>query len=919
VAGLVGRALELELIRGFIDRAEAGGAALVLLGEPGVGKTAVLDAGREMAAIAGFRVLRASGVQFEVDVTYSGLNQILLPLYPSIAGLPPAQRDALNVALGFGDGPAPERLIVANATLTLLREATVEQPLLIALDDLPWLDRASAGVLGLVARRLEGSPLGLLAAARTGDASIFESVGLPEHELQPLDEIAADSLIEVHHPALAPGVRRRLLAEACGNPLALIELPAALSEPQRSAAGALPPVLPLNRRLHAVFASSVSSLSPGARRLLLLAALDGSGDLRVVQASSGAPGGIDDLAASEQARLVYVDQTTHRLMFRHPLIRAAVVELSTHDERRRAHAALAGVFADQPDRHVWHLAEATVEPEERVASLLEESGHRVLRRGDATGAVAALIRSADLSPSGTDRGRRLAEAAYIGAEGTGELAGASVLLADAHRADPNLGGSVVAAAAAVFLLLNNDGDVTTAHRLLVGAIETGTHRWDASEVGLIEALYSLLLVCWYGGRAELWEPFYAALERLEPGPPALLDLYSKTFADPARTAAGALDVFDALAARLPEETDPTFIMRFASASVYLDRLAVSREGSWRIVRDGRRGGPAPARRQLGSLMHLCMEDYVTGRWEEEQQLADEGLEVCAATGYGFFEWYFLYHEALLAAGRGEFDASRDFADRMSAWALPRGVLTADLWTGHPRALAALGEGDFEEAFRQASAVSPAGVLAPYVPQALWVPLDLVESAMRTGRQAEAAAHVDALREANIAAISSRMALVQAGAGAIAAVDDHEAFALFDQAIAGPDADHWAWEAARVRLAYGERLRRARALTESRVHLTAALEAFEHIGARPWAVRAGNELRATGPTKPRADDFAARDALTPQEREIAQLAAAGLSNKQIGERLFLSHRTVGNHLHRIFPKLGVTSRAALRDALQARDD
>jgi DNA-binding CsgD family transcriptional regulator len=236
---------------------------------------------------------------------------------------------------------------------------------------------------------------------------------------------------------------------------------------------------------------------------------------------------------------------------------------------------------------------------------------------------------------------------------------------------------------------------------------------------------------------------------------------------------------------------------------------------------------------------------------------------------------------------------------------------------HLRTVVALGREDFEEAYQQATAISPAGVLAPYAPHALWVLLDVVEAAVRTGRREEAAAHVAAMRAANLGAISPRLALVCTAAAGMAAPDDQHdaALAWFEQAVAAPGAERWSFDLARVRLAYGERLRRGRATAQARVQLDAALAAFQQLGARPWIVRASNELRAIGGTgsRTRVVDPAS---ITRQEREIAMLAAAGLTNKQIGARLFLSHRTVGARLYQVFPKLGVSSRAALRDALAA---
>jgi DNA-binding CsgD family transcriptional regulator len=314
-------------------------------------------------------------------------------------------------------------------------------------------------------------------------------------------------------------------------------------------------------------------------------------------------------------------------------------------------------------------------------------------------------------------------------------------------------------------------------------------------------------------------------------------------------------------------------------------------------------------------MHLCLDDFLIGRWSESEELADEGIALCQKHGFAFFEWYFLYNKALVAAGCGRYDEAAALADDMTQWAAPRGVRSAELWAHHPRTLIALGNGEYDAAFRHASSLSPAGTLASHVPHALWVMFDLIESAMRTGRQTDAAAHVAAMHEAGIASISPRMARLQSAANALVA-DDASAVELFDAALATPRTERWRYDEARIRLAYGERLRRTKATLPARAQLLAAREAFEAMGALPWVERTLVELRATGERVQRITQ-PGTGTLTAQEREIALLAASGLSNKQIAERLFLSHRTVGAHLYRIFPKLGVTSRAALRDALSAQ--
>jgi DNA-binding CsgD family transcriptional regulator/tetratricopeptide (TPR) repeat protein len=905
---LVGRRDELQRLRAFLHRACSGGTAHLISGDHGVGKSALLAATAEEAEELGMRVLRARGVEFEAGVSYSGLNQALLPVRTEFDRLGPVYREALSTALGLDIGPSAGRLVVFNATLSLLHAVSADQPVLITVDDVCWLDKASAVVLGFVARRLPGSRIGLLAASRTGTQSFFETSGLTEMVIPALNAEAAARLVDVHFPDLAPRVRRRILAEALGNPLALLEFGAALRGCHRAAVPELAPVLPLGGRLEALFAERAVDLPTSTRRLLLLAAFDGTGDLRVLKDACG-QGDLNDLCPAERAQLIRVDESSGRLTFRHPLTRSALVASSTHEERREAHRALASALLDEPERRAWHLAEATGEPDEQVAALLEEAAHRILHRGDAIGAVEALTRAAALSPSSVDKGRRLAEAAYIAAEQIGDSRGAEALLDKAQRADPTSTGSLHAVTAAVNLLLNRDGDVATAYRLLVAAIETEPHGYSTDNSGLIEAMHTLFLVCWFGGRPEMWDRFDVALRRMKPQPPGVLSIASKTFADPVRTAAATLDELQVALASLPGEPDPTRIVRLGTASIYVDRLAESREFSRRLVVRGRAG--ASTRRYLGSLLLLCLDYFISGQWEECQKLADEGLTVCDAHGYGFYSWYFAYHKAILAAVRGDDRISRQLADQITRWAAPRGFRCAEVFAHHPRVLAALSRNDFDGAYRHAVAISPAGTFASHVPHALWVAFDLVEAAVRTNRHAQAVAHVVAMTEANIAAISPRMALIQAGSSALVAAD-RDAQERFERALSTPNAARWPFELARIRLAYGERLRRMRATAKARTHLTAALEEFDRLGATPWALRASGELRATGRAIPAGEPTAV--CLTAQEREIPSLAATGLTNKQIGARLYLSPRTVSAHLYHIFPKLGITSRAALRDAL-----
>ena len=907
---LVGRDRDIAVLRAFVDEAAAAGGALVVSGDVGVGKTALIEAAMSYAVLAGLRLLRATGAQFEANVSFSGLHQLLFPLLGShLDQLDDVHRTALRSALGLHRGAAPEWMTLSHAALDLLTRAASDTSTLIAVDDVPWLDRASGRVLAFIARRTAGTRLGFLATMRTGEEGLFDQAGIGAYELRPLSHISSETLLDNRYPALTARARYRLLSQAQGNPLALLELPIALSSQQAGRISA--ETLPLTKRLQAVFAGRITALPERTRHALLMAVLDGTGDLRALR--YGEPGSeADDLMPADRAQVISIDSATAHVSFRHPLIRSAVVELATDDERRRAHRILAERRSGEPARRAWHLAEASTGPDEHVAALLEEVAHANLYRGDSVSAITELLRAADLSPDGADRARRLAEAAYLGAIVTGDLRDVPALMDAARLADPRHGGSLAGAVAGAYHLLNETGDIDNAHRLLVGAIETLEDPGDVGNNALVEALYTLLMVSFFGGRAELWPPFHAAVARLRPRPPQLLSILAHTFSDPARLAQPVLGELDAAIDRLATKTSPARIVRTAIAGSYLDRLAGCREPLWRAVRHGREGGAVTS--AIEALFLLGIDAYFTGRWDDVQALADEGLALCRTYSYSLLQWVGQFLRALVATGRGDHATGQTLTEQMSRWAAPRrvGVVAAYAW--HIKTLDALSRGDFDEAYRCASAVSPAGQLASHVPHALWLIMELVEAAARSGRSGDAAAHVAAAREARIGELSPRLALVLAGAAAMAA-SDRDYRNRFEQALLVPDADRWPFDLARIRLAYGERLRRTQSPSDARTHLSAAIDAFDHLGARPWAERAGNELRATGLHRERPGP-PGDASLTAQQRQIAQLAAAGLSNKQIAERLFLSPRTVGYHLHQVFPKLGVTSRAALRDALDA---
>jgi DNA-binding CsgD family transcriptional regulator len=901
---LIGREAELALIDEFLAQAAAEGGSLVLGGEPGVGKTALLQVAADRAVAAGTRVVRAEGAEFETTGVFPGLSQILIPLSAGLETLLPVHRDTLTVVLGMVEGDPPKPSQVAQAGLNLIRGMAAGRPLLLVVDDLQWMDRYSADVLSFVVRRLGGSRAGFLAAARTGVPGGFEPAGVTRHELAMLDPGAALALLRARYPMLAPRVRQRLLDEAQGNPLALLELPPALSGPQRAAWQALPAVLPLTDRLQALFAGRVSGLPAATREVLLLAVLAGPADYALLDRAAGGEL-LEDLAPAERAGLVRADDSTRQLVFRHPLMRSAVVGMSTAQDRRAAHRRLADALVDQPDRRSWHLAAATLAPDEEVAALLHDQARRILRRGDPGAAAVMLARAADLSPEPADRSSRLAEAAFIDGTMSWQLERVPSMLARARQSPLGASAELHAVAVDAYLMLNGDGDIDSAHERVVAAISAYGGDFDAGDRALVAAIDALFQVCLWGSRAELWRPYLAALARLTPAAPEANVLLTNGF-DPVRATPAMLSRLDGALARLHAEVDPDEIGKLTSAAVFVDRLPSCRELLRRLIRGEQQGGAVT--QAIGARGNLAVDAFFSGRWDEADQVIAEAVRSCVANGHLLFAQNFQYLGGLMAAGRGDHDRARQQADALLRWGTPRRADLPRIWAAHVSALDALGRGDFEDAYQNAAIVSPPGTFPPYTATAVWVCLELVEAAMRTGRKAEAAGHVAAMREANLAAISPRLDFVVRACAAIAAGDSRPA-PLFEAALGLPGVRQWPFDVARVRLAYGEQLRRAHATAAARAQLTAAHGAFEQLGAGPWTARTAAELHAAGSSRD-----ASASVLTWQEYEIAKLAAAGLTNRQIGEQLYLSHRTVSTHLYRIFPKLGIASRAALRDAL-----
>ena len=474
---------------------------LLLSGEPGVGKTALLDAASDLAAGYGVVVLRATALEYEAEFAFGALSQLLYPLLDDLTSLDEAHRRALAVIFGLETGPVPSQLIAGAATVALVRQAAERAPLLFLIDDVPWLDLPSAMALTYLARRLGQCRVRLIVAARTELENVFVRSGFRARVLAPLDDRSSDTLLISVFPALSPNVRRRLSDEARGNPLALLELPAALKDLE---GGSLPPVLPLTDRLQEVFADRLRSLPEGTREMLLFVVLAGAENSVTLANCLPTPEGRLDLAPAEHAGVIRLNQRTGRMEFRHPLFRSAVFELSTSDERRRAHSVLAEAFALQPERRAWHLGQAATAPDENVAAALETVALQLLHAGDSTRATSAMLRAAELSPGAADRSRRIARSAYLGSLVTGQLGEASRLLVEAAD-EAGSPPSLAAATAAAYQILNSEGDASTAQRLLIAALREQPGELAADDDAAMEALHTLVYVGFYAGREEFWE------------------------------------------------------------------------------------------------------------------------------------------------------------------------------------------------------------------------------------------------------------------------------------------------------------------------------------------------------------------------------------------------------------------------------
>ncbi|GAA2138111.1 LuxR family transcriptional regulator [Kitasatospora kazusensis] len=897
---LYGRGREQAVIDGLLHGARDGrSAVLVLRGEPGIGKSALLEyaAGR---AGESFGVIRATGVEYEAELPFAGLSLLLAPALDRIGALPGPQRRALEGAFGLAERGPGDRLLTGLATLGLFAELAAEQPLLCLVDDAQWLDRASAEALLLAARRLQAEGVVLLLAARDGEGA-FDAAGLAELPLTGLSPTAAAELLSARAADHPPAVRQRALAEAHGNPLALTELPGALARERPGAVGGLP----LTGRLQLAFHGQVSRLPAATQTLLLVAAAEETGDLDAVLRAATALGAPpDSLGAAEEQGAVRLT-ADHRLVFRHPLLRAAVLQRAPLSQRLAAHRALGETLADG-DRRTWHLALAATGPDAALADDLERVAARAEALGGHGGAATAYERAARLTPDRAAATRRLVLAAESATE-AGELDRAAELaeLASARTDEPSTVALLDHVRATAHFWR---GAYPAAYQLLLEGSRAGIEPPRAARM-LLQAFHA----AWYLGERQLGEVLdgLAALplsDQDPAGPPAryLLAAVLPLLGRPAPELPAARDT--AAEARRAGAAPVRDLVQVCGATLILGRDEETYDLATELVAEARATGSVGLLPTL--LFFLAEAELFHGRHRDAEVTATEGLALARDTGQRQWSSQLRSVLAYLAALAGDADSCAGLAAAAldgSGTAPPAGRP----WAQWSLALLDLGQGRAAAALDRLVPLTT-GPDRHHVSATRAVP-DLVEAAVRLGRPERAAEPFE------------RYARWAAAAGTPWA----RALLLRCQALLGPDElaesaylsalelhrqANRPFEEARTRLLFGEWLRRERRKNEARPLLRAALEAFELLGARPWADRARTELTATGEAAPtgRADGPLA--ALTPQELQIARLAAQGLSNRDIAAQLFLSPRTVGHHLYKAYPKLGVASRAELADLL-----
>ena len=902
---LLDRTSEREVLERLVAGVCAGQSrVLVLRGEAGVGKTALL--GHLSAAAKGCRIARAAGVESEMELPFAGLHALCAPMLGRIGRLPSPQRDALSTAFGLSAGPPPDRFLVGLVVLGLLADVAEERPLMCIVDDAQWLDRVSAQTLAFVARRLLAERVGLVFATReAGDEHVLE--GLPELVIEGLRADDARLLLDATIPGpVDERVRARILGEAGGNPLALLELPRGLTLTAVAGGFGLPGEMPLTSRIERGFVRQLEPLPVDTRRLLLLAAAEPVGDVLLLWRAAERLGiGPEAAGRAKAAGLVEIGA---RVRFRHPLVRSAAYRASTARARRQVHEALADATDPHldPDRRAWHRARAAEGPDEAVAGELERSAGRAQARGGLAAAAAFLERATALTPDPARRGMRALAAAEAMLR-AGAFDTALVLLTTAEEAPlDELPRARLELLRAQVAFASSHG--SEAVPLLLAAARRLEPLDDALARETYLEAFSAAILAGRAGGSRGAEVARAARRLAPPHRPrmgdllldSLIALFTDGYAAAAPIRQRAVRAFQSDDLTVEEGLRWLWLASSEAAKMWDD------EG-W-LVLSARHVDMARASGAL-SVLPLTLNSraaalVLAGELDAAASLVAELDAVQHATGTTLAP----YSALGLAAWRGREQEVGDLMEATLDEVVARGEGAAALVAEWARAVLANGSGRYDEAVLAAREAAEHRLdSAP----AYWGLSELVEAAARSG-QPELAADAFARLEAITSASGTDWALaIQARAHALLS-EGETAERLYHEAIERLGRTRLRGELARARLLYGEWLRRSGRRVDAREQLRAAHELLAGIGAEGFAERARRELHATGETVRRLTSET-RDVLTPQEAQIARLAAAGQTNHEIGVRLFISPRTVEYHLRKVFTKLGVNSRKELRGA------
>ena len=908
LARLRGRGTEFALLDGILAAVREGDSrTLVLRGEAGIGKTALLE--YMVEAASDLRVVRAAGVESEMELAFAALHQLCSPILDRVGLLPAPQREALRIVFGLGEGAAPDGFLVGLAGLSLLSEVAEERPLLCVVDDAQWLDQASARTLAFVARRLRAEPVGLVFAARDPGE---EFRGLAELEVRGLGTGDARALLSSGvRSLLDERVRDLLVAETRGNPLALLELPRGLTATQLAGGGLLD-AHALSGRIEQSFVRQAETLPEETRLLLLVAAAETTGDpLLVWRAAERLGIGVSAADAETEGLLTIAD----RVIFRHPLVRSAVYRSASPPERRAAHLALAEATDPvvDPDRRAWHLAAATPGPDEKVALELERSADRAQARGGLAATAAFLQRSVALTLDPALRVERALAAAQAGFQ-AGDFDAALGLVASAESGSPS--------------------ELQRARvDLLRGRIASATNAGGEAPAMLLRAAKRLEPLDATLARGTYLDAWGAALfaGRLADAGGSLLDVSRAARAAPRPTnGAGPCDLLlEGLAALITEgRAAGAPRLRRAVLGFLGDEISAEQWFQWGVLASSAavslwdfESWDALSTRQIelargaGALTVLSIalngQGLIAtwrGEFETAASLSAEDEALKDATGIRIAP----YGAMLLAAYQGRAEEASTLTEATITDAIARGEgLGIELaqWT---TAVLDNGLGRYEDALtaaKQASEETP----EPFI--SAWALPELIEAAVRSGKTRLAGDALQRFAETASAGNADWAVGIETRSRALLS-EGEVAEDLYLEAIDRLGRTRLRPELARAQLLYGEWLRRENRRVDARQQLRDAYDTFASMGADGFADRAQRELLATG-ERVRKRTAETRDELTPQEEQIARLARDGLSNPEIGARLFISPRTVEWHLHKVFDKLGISSRKALHDALPGR--